>query len=163
MTQPTESSDVRTLVAAYLTDGKLMQFATAVDNQPWVAHLWYAMDEGLRLYFISRNDRRHCRELRAQNRVAGAIVAIELAGLGQKVRGLAFQGTADELSDGALEEGYSHYARRWPLVTQQVSLDDMQRGVSPVRVYRFDPTLYVLFDELNFPTQPRQELPIQSR
>jgi uncharacterized protein YhbP (UPF0306 family) len=151
------SETVEKLIREFLSTAKLMQVATCVDNQPWVAHVWFSHDDKLNLYFISRNDRRHSQEIRKQPKVAGGIVNPPFEGLGQKVRGLSFQGNAYETEGSSLEEAYEHYRKRWSNVVEHAKLKDMIDGSIKVRVYKIVPTLYVLFDEIDFPSQPRQE------
>ncbi len=154
---------VEKLIREFLQVSKLMQVATCIDNQSWLAHVWFSYDEDLNLYFISRNDRRHSREIRSQPKVAGGIVNPPFEGLGQKVRGLTFQGVAEEVQSSSIREAYGHYQKRWIKVVEHVRLEDIINGVTKVRVYKITPTLYVLFDETNFPKQPRQEFQVNPK
>jgi len=136
-----------------------MHLATSDGDQPWLAHVWYASNSVLELFFLSNRGRRHSGELERNARVAGGMVALpELVGLGQTVRGVTFAGVAGELDDEELVEGYHVYADRWPQVETLVPLSDMRTGVSPMRIYRVVVQEYVLFDELRFPGSPRQRL-----
>jgi uncharacterized protein YhbP (UPF0306 family) len=153
-----EAGSTRALLREYLRGAKLMQVATVRDAQPWMANVWFAMDESFRLYFISRGDRRHSKEIRANRWVAGSIVQPPFEGLGQKVRGVTFEGEATELEDDDLVYGYDTYRRRWPQVESSAPLPEIASGKSQTRVYRVVPRLFVLFDEVNYPKDPRQEI-----
>lgn len=149
--------DLHALVRDYLDEAKLLQIVSCSDSQPWLAHVWFARDDALNLYWMSREDRRHSREIRESSRIAGGIVLPEFAGLGDTVRGITFEGKARELEDGGTASAFKHYRGRWPNVEELVRLDDLVAGSTPMRFYVAEPTRFVLFDELNFPDQPRQE------
>jgi len=153
--------DIENLVREYVDKGLLMQITTSNSGQPWIAHVWFSFDEKLRFYFISNRARRHSKEIRVSPRVACGIVHPHFEGLGQKVRGLVFEGLAQEIGEASidLDQAYSCYSSRWPNASSYIKKEDIIRDLTPVRFYRIAPTLFVLFDEVNFPDNPRQELP----
>ena len=103
MDKPANEPDERPLLRNYVSDGKLMQLATiSASGAPWLTHCWYAADSELNLIFMSKADRRHSTDIRGNERVAGGIIAITLDGLGQKVRGVSFEGTAEQVDEGQL-------------------------------------------------------------
>src|SRR5688572_9922168 len=70
-TRRRKSMDARQLYRDYLKDIKLMQLATCRDSQPWLCHVWYVMDEEAgKIYFISRETRRHSQEIQGNEKVA---------------------------------------------------------------------------------------------
>ncbi|MBG0818378.1 pyridoxamine 5'-phosphate oxidase family protein [Planomonospora sp. ID82291] len=152
----------RALLEDYVTGGTLMQLATlGADGAPLACSLWYhphfAPDM---LRWISRHDRAHSRNLAADSRVAGAIVAIDLDGLGQTVRGVSFTGRARELPAVGIEEQISAFIARWPAAAGALDPARLAARQSPTRLYEVTITGWVLFDEENFPDQPRQEIPL---
>jgi uncharacterized protein YhbP (UPF0306 family) len=147
------------LLHEYLREGKLMQIATTDGaDSVWLAHCWYAVDDQLRLIFLSREDRVHSQHILRGSGVAGGIIAIDLEGLGQKIRGVTFAGKAELASDDVLDEAYETYSARWPQVQQMVTPNEIRARRTPNRIWRVRPTTYVLFDEVNFPDEPRQEI-----
>jgi uncharacterized protein YhbP (UPF0306 family) len=152
---------IEDLIKEYAAGGLLMQVTTCNSGQPWIAHVWYAFDEHMHFYFISNRARRHSKEIRVSSKVACGIVHPHLEGLGQKVRGLTFEGLAQEIGGAGtdLDEAYWCYSAKWPNTSSYIRKDDIIRDLTPVRFYRIQPTLFVLFDEVNFPDNPRQELP----
>jgi uncharacterized protein YhbP (UPF0306 family) len=159
MDQPTNEPHERALLRSYVSDGKLMQLATiSASGAPWLAHCWYATDSDLNLIFMSKADRRHSTNIRDDERVAGGIIAMTLDGLGQKVRGVSFEGTAEQVDEGRLSPAYETYSARWPQVGAMVSVDEISRQATDNRLWRVVPSMYVLFDEVNFPDSPRREL-----
>lgn len=146
--------DTRGLIVNYLSQAKLLQVATSVNNQPWACTVYFAFDEALNLYWISKPTRRHSQELRENNKVAGTIVLPHAPG--DDVRGIQFQGIAQELTNREdAEKGLTYYAKRFGMDTQRV--DNILDGSDGHVCYKMSPIMYVLFDEVNFPDDPRQE------
>ncbi|MGC9667547.1 pyridoxamine 5'-phosphate oxidase family protein [Planosporangium sp. 12N6] len=150
----------RDLLEEYVAAGKVMQLATVDDRgAPVVCNLWYAFEFAPdRLWFISRPARQHCANLRADRRVAGAILAIELDEVGQAVRGVSFTGTARELPTTGIDDQIRVYAGRWPRAAGAIDPARLAEGVTHHRVYEIEVTDWVLYDEQNFGGQPRQEV-----
>ncbi|MBI4009752.1 MAG: pyridoxamine 5'-phosphate oxidase family protein [Candidatus Aenigmarchaeota archaeon] len=149
--------DLREIVRAYLTETKLMQIATSKDNKPWIATIWYVHDEDLNLYFISRKATRHSIEIKENPNVAGAIVKPHTVGSGEKVRGLQFEGTVEWCFGKILEKARELYYAKYP-TAEQVPLEVLQDQNFVAAFYVIHPKAFVLFDNVNFPDNPRQEL-----
>jgi hypothetical protein len=151
-------ADTRALLEAYVSSGKAMQLATVADTgAPAVCNLWFASALAPdRLWFISRPSREHCANIRRDGRVAGAILAIELLELGQAVRGLTFTGSARELDTTGVNEQIGRYVSRWPAAAQAIDPQRLASGETHHRIYQIDVTGWILYDEENFRSQPRQ-------
>jgi uncharacterized protein YhbP (UPF0306 family) len=132
------------------------------DGAPYVNNLWFASSfEPDRLYFISRPTRVHCENIRQRPRVAGAILAIELADLGQPVRGVTFTGTAVELPNVGIDAQVAVYVQRWPSAAQAIDPLRLASGEAHHRVYQVVVDSWILYDEVNFRADPRQ--PVEAR
>ncbi|MBI3443059.1 pyridoxamine 5'-phosphate oxidase family protein [Candidatus Woesebacteria bacterium] len=148
---------LRKLIEDYLKEVKMLQVATAKDNQPWACTVYFAFDEKLNLYWISKPSRRHSEEIRNNDKVAGVIVLSHAPG--DKVRGIQFQGVAKELTNkNEAKPGMKYYAKRYGMKPERVNA--ILDGTDGHVCYKITPTLYVLFDEVNFPDNPRQEYKI---
>lgn len=151
------SLELRKLIEEYLKKAKMLQVATATGSQPWACTVYFAFDEKLNLYWISKPTRRHSEEIRKNKKVAGTIVLPHNPG--DEVRGIQFQGIGKELTNKTeATEGMIYYAKRY-----QMKLDRVNKildGSDGHLCYKIIPTLYVLFDEVNFPDNPRQEYPV---
>ncbi len=146
---------LKKLIEEYLAKANLMQVATSRDNQPWACSVYFAYDEQLNLYWMSKPERRRSEELRLNEKVAGTIVLPHSPG--DKVRGIQFQGVAKELrSHEEIEQGMKYYASRLGMKSDRVQV--VLQNKSDHFCYKITPTLYVLFDAENFPDDPRQEL-----
>jgi uncharacterized protein YhbP (UPF0306 family) len=151
----------RDLLEDYVAAGKALQLATVRgDGAPVVCNLWYAYGfDPDRLWFISRPAREHCANLRADPRIAGAILAIELDEVGQAVRGVSFTGQATELPTTGIDNQIQAYAGRWPRAANAIDPQRLARGETHHRVYEIAVDAWVLYDEENFRDQPRQVVP----
>lgn len=147
----------RDILEEYVQAGKLMQLATlTADGSPALCHVWYACCfRPDRLCFISRPDRMHSVNICNDGRVAGGIVHISLAGLGQVVRGVTFKGLAVELS-ATPGDALTRFVQRWPQASKAITLDRPGAGLPASRLYEVRVTEWILFDEENFPNAPRQ-------
>jgi uncharacterized protein YhbP (UPF0306 family) len=152
----------RNVLEDYVRDGQLMQVATLTspDAGPGLCSVWYDAHFGPDLLrFISRHDRHHSHAIRADPRVAGAIVAIPLTGLGQVARGVTFTGHAHELPVVGIDRQIGDFCRRWPNAQPAIDPAKLAAGEIPSRLYEIRVTEWVLFDEENFSQQPRQVIP----
>jgi uncharacterized protein YhbP (UPF0306 family) len=149
------------LVEEYVSGGMLMQVATLdADGAPGVCSVWYAA--AFRpdlLRFISRPDRRHSRNIRARARVAGAVVTGWPDGLGPAVRGVTFTGSAVELPRVGIDGALAGFLARWPAAARLISPAALRDGTTAARLYEVRVAEWVLFDEVNFPGDPRQVVP----
>jgi uncharacterized protein YhbP (UPF0306 family) len=150
--------DKRALLEQYVRTGKLMQLASLhSDGSPAVCNVWYDahfMPDVLR--FISRHDRQHSQNIRTDSRVAGGIIAIPLEGLGQTARGVTFAGSARELPTCGIDGEIAAFVARWPRAEAALNPHKLARGEIATRLYEVTIAEWVLFDEENFPEQPRQ-------
>lgn len=136
-----------------------MQIATVSGSKPWVASVWYVHDKDWNIYFVSRKSRRHSLELKKNPYVAGAIVVPHTIGSGQKVRGLQFEGTAKECNWAELKKGRELYLKKYP-TAEKIPLKMLKLVSFIANFYIIRPKKFILFDEVNFPKEPRQEIKV---
>ena len=134
-----------------------MCLATSKNNKPWACTVWYVNDEDWNLYFISQKARRHSIELKENPNVAGTIVLPHVKGSGEKVRGLQFEGTARACKLTELMKAHKLYISKYELAEDIPKLELLKLSLS-YTYYKITPSVIVLFDEINFPDEPRQEL-----
>src|SRR3990172_7577213 len=157
--------DLKKLVKDYIKEANLMQLATVKDKKPWVATVWFAYDNDFNLYFVSRYNRRHSLEIAKNPHVAGAIVKPHKT-LGDKTQGGQFEGKCQEVKGKEVAKGNFLFAKRFPKVTKFIlspkeiieAKKEITKGKIPHLLYKITPRNIVLFDEVNFPDQSRQEL-----
>lgn len=154
-----DTHELEARIDAYLAEGRVLHLATVSNGIPWMCHVWYAIGPHKNsVVFTSNTARRHSNEIRACPNVAGGVVAIPLDGLGQRVQGLSFEGQALETTGDGILAAYEAYALRWPRIRDMFSAREIESGASAMRIYVIRMSRIVLFDEVNYPAQPRQEL-----
>lgn len=149
------TATIEEFIEEYLQKAKLMQVATAFDNQPWACSVYFASDEEFNLYWISFPSTRHSYEIEKNNKVAGTIVLPHNPG--EDVRGIQFQGIANKLVNPLeMESAMKYYGERYNLTEKRIK--DILQGTDGHVPYRIQPKHIVLYDEVNFPNSPRQEI-----
>jgi len=132
-----------------------MQLSTADNNQPWTCSIWFAADNDLNIYWFSSTKRRHSNEVMKNPKVSAAIVLPHTPQ--DKPRGLQLQGTAWQVkSKKEIAKASLLFISR--IFTKKQIIDFMKLRDHPHSFYKIKPTLFVLFDLVNFPKNPRQEL-----
>lgn len=146
---------LRDLIKDYLKKARLMQLATSIDNQPRVCSVWFAADEDLNIYWFSSTTRRHSKEVIENSKVAGAMALPQNPA--DPPRGLQFQGVAKLLTDQKdIDKAISVYAGR--IFSKEKIKEFMADDETPHKFYKIKPIQFVLFDLVNYPNNPRQEL-----
>jgi uncharacterized protein YhbP (UPF0306 family) len=137
------------LIRGYLNQAQVMQLATAVDNQPWVISVHFAADEQLNLYWLSSPGRRHSQEI-DKNPKAAATIPVKFPE--NPVIGLSVEGNAQIVSSA---EAIDTFDKKFGLSKDfKKKLQDNSAGE---KMYCLRPSLFVLFDQVNYPKTPRQE------
>ena len=144
---------LKKLIEEYLSEAKLMQIATSRNGQPWACSVYFAYDNKFNLYWISTPKRRHSKEIIDNEKVAGTIVLPHTPG--QDVRGISFEGTAKEVKGKAALPALLLYAKRFGM--SLIRVNKIVANKDAHVCYCIKPNLIVLFDEVNFPKDPRQE------
>jgi uncharacterized protein YhbP (UPF0306 family) len=107
-------SELKQQILSYMESHNTMTLGTSHGDIPWAATVFYASD-GLRLYFFSAPDSRHC-----QNLTANPLVAVTIQEDyrdWRKIKGIQLEGKV-VLVDSLLEKGKAMtvYARKYPEV-----------------------------------------------
>jgi uncharacterized protein len=101
-------------VLNYLETHNTMTLGTSWGDVPWAATVFYASD-GLRLYFFSAPDSRHCQNLAANPRVA--VTVQEDYHDWRRIKGVQLEGTVVLVdSIGEKAKAMAVYARKYPEV-----------------------------------------------
>ncbi|MGH7829981.1 MAG: pyridoxamine 5'-phosphate oxidase family protein [Candidatus Binatia bacterium] len=108
------SEPLKNQILDYMESHNTMTLGTCRDDVPWAATVFYASD-GLRLYFFSAPDSRHCLNLAANPRVAVTIQ--EDYRDWRKIKGIQLEGVVREV-ESLIEKGKATvvYARKYPEV-----------------------------------------------
>lgn len=145
--------DIKALITKHLPSQHMMQLATFSGKQPWCCSVYFITDELLNFYWASLPTRRHSLEIEKNNKVAVAI-AINYA-IGEKVIGIQVEGSAKVLTkQSEIKSVATAYAKRFNRTDSWIS--DMTNNKTSHKLYKLTPSQFVVFDELNFPDDPRR-------
>jgi uncharacterized protein YhbP (UPF0306 family) len=140
------------LIPKYLAESKVMQIATHAGEQPWICTVYYVEDKDLNLYWLSLPTRRHSQEIKKDHKVA---VAVPVK-LDQPVIGIQAEGRAELVEDkAAIAKVMKKYVAKYG--AGKDFLDNFVAGKNQHALYKFTPKQFVLFDEVNFAGDPRQQ------
>ena len=123
---PAESKKLKEVVLEYLNKHNTMTLATAHDNIPWAAAVYYAND-GIILYFISNPDTcRHCQNIARNPRIAITInedYPLKNLNDWKKVKGIQIEGIAEMLTaEEEISRAVMVYAREYPFTSVYLKL-----------------------------------------
>lgn len=146
--------ELKKLIEDYLKEAKLMQLATAIDNQPWVCNVWFAANDELNIYWFSSTTRRHSHEVLENQKVAAAIAMPQAPN--DAPRGLQLSGIAEMLiRQEDIDKAIAVYEGK--IFSREKIKELMSHKERPHAFYRIKPSRFVLFDAVNFSENPRQE------
>ena len=147
--------DVEKTIRGYLADVIHMSLATSRNNKPWVCEVHFVFDDDLNLYFRSTEARRHSKDIADNDFVAGNIIAQHT--VGQKVRGVYFEGRAELLND--IDENhlaYILYCKRFNLGKAILEEAKMETGH---KFYKISVDTFYLFDSRESTPSQKYALP----
>lgn len=153
-TKPPTGDELRRLAEELIGEQNTVTLATASENIPWAAPVYYS-NIGFNLYLFSDPASRHIQEALKTDQVAGAI--FHPASTWREIRGIQTTGKIHHLGPGieALR-GLRSYLRKFPFTEdffdsgQKMDLDAFAKRFK-VRFYRFQPTLlYYLDNRIHF-------------
>ena len=139
------------LLNEYIGQGKLMQLATVRDAKPWICTVYFVADAELNLYWLSFPERRHSLDI-AKNAEVAIAIAIKHD---KPVIGVQGEGNAEIVTDKTVVKlMIEQYVAKYDV--GQKFYANFMHGTNKHVMYKFTPTNYVLFDEVNFPDDGRQ-------
>lgn len=89
--------EIEKTIRNYIPQVIHMSLATCANDKPWICEVHFVFDNELNFYFRSTPHRKHSEEIAENPNVAGNIVTQHF--LGQKVRGVYFEGIAEKLEN----------------------------------------------------------------
>jgi uncharacterized protein YhbP (UPF0306 family) len=134
-----EQAELRARVAEYLRAHHTMTVATISfpDNAPHAAHVFYAVDDQLRLVFLSKKTSLHGQHLGKQAPVA--VTVSEDYHEWRLIQGVQLWGTARLLTKAAEVGALAHYFMRFPFAREILSDPSSATRLRDMGVYRVEP------------------------
>lgn len=144
------------LVKQYLSQKHVMQLAAATDNKPYLCTVHYYSDDGLNLYWCSTTEARHSRAIDENPQVAAYVLIHENTPEENYVIGITLLGKAELIGDKIDRQVLSAYAEKLGKTDKFVRevIDD----TTSYKFYRLRPNQIILFDNKDFPDDPRREI-----
>ena len=138
-------SDLRRRIGTFLSEWHVMSLATADQDGPHAANLFYACD-GLALLWVSAPDARHSRAIEMSPRVA-ATIAPDYSDF-PAVKGLQIEGAARQLTIlGDRQAALAQLDARYPFLARRAELPAPVRDAyAHAAIYRLEPSRIVLID-----------------
>lgn len=148
---------VEEIVRDSLPTLNVLQLATSVDNQPWACNLHFYSDDDLNIYWLSTPDTRHSKEITQNSHVCAVLKVHENTLEEDYVIGISIEGTAEIVED---EHEKKSIARDYQakLGTSDKFINSVLDGTNPHIFYKLTSKKLALFDNKNFPDEPRQEV-----
>jgi len=142
---------MKSLIKEYLDSKKDMQLATIANGKPWICTVYFVYDETFNLYWTSGRSRQHSREILNDSKAAVTIVKDT-----ERKQALQIAGNAYEVESDDLGRVHELYQDRYGI--KDYDLKEMKKHDPEGRSYWvFEPTDISLWDEVNFPDQPKQK------
>jgi uncharacterized protein YhbP (UPF0306 family) len=134
-----ESAELRVQVASYLRAHHTMTIATAGEggNTPHAASVFYAVDDELRLVFLSKTDSVHGAHIGAAALVA--VTVTEQYGDWERIQGVQLWGQARLLKGTARAAAVLVYLKRFPFVRDLMRHPRHADTLRDIGVYRVEP------------------------
>lgn len=147
-----KDTDIEKKILENITKTVHLSLATVNDNKPWVCEVHFAHDDNLNLYFVSKKDTRHCREIASNPSVAGNI--IRQHSLTEAPDGLYFEGEASEII--ATDEDITRYTTALNRDTEQFR--QMLSEASGRSMYKIKVKKWAVFCNLDGSGHAKHEL-----
>lgn len=147
-------ANVEEAIRDYLPEVIHMSLATSTGDRPWVCEVHYVFDNDLNLYFRSTPIRRHSKEIEENSNVAGNIVKQHL--VGQKPRGVYFEGKAELLTD--VDENHNAYKLYCERFGTNQSILKEARTENGHKFYKITVDKFYVFDSIDSNPSQKYEL-----
>ncbi len=141
-----KEGDLRARVDAYLRSHHVMTLAT-VDregNAPHAAHVFYVMDERMRLVFLSKTTSLHGKDIGKQAPVA--VTVSEEYEDWRRIQGVQLWGSAKLLTGMSRAGALARYSARFPFVKELLHVSGLGRQLRDIAVYRVEPERFGFTD-----------------
>lgn len=130
----------------FLKSHNFMTVAT-YDGKPWVANVYYVVDDDFNLYFLSEPASKHGRDLAKNSSVACSIADSNQKVTNQKI-GVQLQGSAKIVNVITRIKWVLHLWNKInPGFESVINISNIQKKVIKGRVYQITPALIKFFNE----------------
>ncbi len=129
----------KTRIVKFLSKNRLMSLATSARNVPWAATVFFAYDTNGTIFFYSRKDTKHCRNIAKNPRVA--VTFNQYTGKPNSIKGLQITGRASKVSPRAYAKCYRIFTKRYPWA-KKFAGDHTLYAIHPKEIHYIDQKLF---------------------
>jgi len=122
-----------------------MALATAFSSAPWVANVFFAYDKHCNLFFFSKEDTVHCKNILKNPEVAVGIH--QFSGKPLLVKGLQLRGKAKKVKEVKYVKSFALYLKRYPWAVRFLA-DHVLYKIEPTEIYYIDQELFGHFNRV---------------
>lgn len=140
------NNDVLTEIKKYLSTH--IQFALATNgDHPWIATMYYGVDDDLNIYFLTSPDTIHAKSLK-QNPLVSAVIADSPQNpIGKKI-GIQLYGNASEIEgEEAIKAGFNIWCGVLKVTDPKYSYEGIKSGDLHYRLYKLVPKKIKYYNE----------------
>ena len=146
-----ETNKLQLMLKEYFNDNTLMQLATVSDGEPWLCNVYFVTDKSNNIYWTSAKRQRHSREI-----LKNPVSACTIVHSSDKKQALQITGESSEVPMNDVERVNKLYADKYG--DKPGRLAEVLENTSDGRAYWvLKPKTISFWDEVNFPTSPKQE------
>ncbi|MBP9670660.1 pyridoxamine 5'-phosphate oxidase family protein [Candidatus Woesebacteria bacterium] len=140
------SNEVLFAIKDYLSTH--IQFALATNGEhPWIATMYYGMDDDLNIYFLTSPETIHAKGLK-QNPLVSAVIADSPQKPDSKKIGLQLYGSASELEgEEAIKAGFKIWCSVLKVTDPKYSYEGIKSGDLHYRIYKLVPKKIKYYNE----------------
>jgi len=145
-------------IRSLLANNTLLSLSTFDGNSIWTSTVFYSCDKHCSIYFISDPKTRHCRMISINNKVSGAIYS-SMSKWGTDIQGLQFEAKAERVPIREIIPIGAEYLKRFPISQRFIASPELfNTDKISSRLYRLTPTVFQIYDEINFHPEPIRRL-----
>ena len=137
---------IKSEISKYLTTHNQFALATFGDH-PWVATMYYGIDQDLNIYFLTNPETIHAKGLKDNSRVA-AVFADSPQNPASKKIGVQMWGHAEELEgEEPIKEGFKIWCLVLKVTDPKYSYEGIKSGDLHYRIYKLVPKKIKYYNE----------------
>lgn len=138
---------------------RVLQLATSKNNMPWLCTVHFYNDEQGNIYWVSTKERRHSRELLDNKSAVATVVMHEDSPEEDYVISITIEGHVELINDPArIDQIATSYIDK--LGKPSSVFDKVKDADDSLQLYCLKPHEISVFDNKNFPDNPKQEFNI---
>ena len=134
-------AELRKIALKYLASNRLMTLATSVKDKPWAATVFFAYDDKFNIYFFSRENTKHCQNIKINPNVAVAVN--QDWGKAGLIKGFQMSGKASKVPKNKYAASYALYRKRFAWADN--FSDHMLYWIKPTEVYHINQKVFKHF------------------